>query len=117
MLLVHANLALSYLSFSPPTHPPPHFSFFIFPFSNPRPRRPLPSRPALLDLVRPFLDLVRPPSVPAPSLLPPAPGSKSQASDVEYRCLPSPFPPNSPPPSLSIPPELLRPEINKKEEG
>ena len=97
--LVGVNWVLSYLSFFFVFFFIFFIVFFLFSFSR------------LLDLVRPFLDLVRPccahfffvfhlvmNSIPAPT-------------DIEFGHRSSPFPPNSCSPSLSIPPELL--ELNQ----
>ena len=61
----------------------------------------------LLDLVRPFLDLVRPNSVSVIFIFQFFKGSISKSSDIESNLRPSLFPSNSSSPSLSIPPELF----------
>ena len=61
----------------------------------------------LLDLVRPFLDLVRPDSVCVIFIFQFFKGSISKSTDIESNLRPSLFPSNSSSPSLSIPPELF----------
>ena len=74
------------------------FFFFLFSFS---------SFFHLLDLVRPFLDLVRPDSVCVIFIFQFFKGSISKSTDIESNLRPSLFPSNSSSPSLSIPPELF----------
>ncbi len=62
---------------------------------------------SLLDLVRPFLDLVRPHSVSVVFIFLFLIGSISKSTDIESNLCPSLFLPNPSSPSLSIPPELF----------
>lgn len=60
-----------------------------------------------LDLVRPFLDLVRPRTVSVVFVFQFLTDSISKSTDTEFGRCPSPFSSNSSSPSLSIPPELF----------
>ena len=99
LLVVHVNRVLSYLSFVKISY------IFLHPISQPLPLLCVlcvffSFVSNLLDLVRPFLDLVRP--NPLFTLL-----SVSEFSDIEFRHHFSSFSSNSSSPSLSIPPELF----------
>lgn len=83
------NWVLSYLSF--------FFSFIVIPSSN----------HFLLDLVRPFLDLVRSHAASVVFLFAFLTHPAPEFSDVEFGLRFSPFPPYPSSPSLSIPPELF----------
>uniref|UniRef100_A0A2P2J7N9 Uncharacterized protein n=1 Tax=Rhizophora mucronata TaxID=61149 RepID=A0A2P2J7N9_RHIMU len=95
-LRVHVNWVLSYLSFYYyPLLLTFLFLLFCFHFS------------ALLDLVRPFLDLVRPRSVFLPSILCVFRNFISESWDIKLEYFLVLFPLNSSSSSLSIPPELF----------
>lgn len=94
---LHSNLVLSYLSFLllPFLHLISTTLSLFFPWS-------------LLDLVRPFLDLVRPHTLSLLFIFAFGEDPISLSTDVEFDLLLSPLPPNSYFPSLSIPPELFQ---------
>ena len=101
---VHSNRVLSYLSFLPHSFVPSSSNFYHAPLSSFF----FVSPPSLLDLVRPFLDLVRPHAVFVFFVFVPSEDPISKSTDIEFDLHPSPWPPNSSSPSLSIPPELFQ---------
>jgi len=97
---------LSYLSFSP--QPLLLHSNFYFCFLSFLEASSFLFLSSVLDLVRPFLDLVRPPSFSCVFFLRLVTSHTSEMSAVRFGHRLSPFPPNSRSPSLSIPPELFK---------
>lgn len=102
---VHSNWVLSYLSFyhrlllpssSNFYHRASLSSFFLV------------SPSGLLDLVRPFLDLVRPHAVSVFFIFAFVEDPMSETTDIGFDLRLSPLPSNSSSPSLSIPPELFQ---------